>query len=149
MKNENSNARPALAIYHPNGRGTGSAIRFALEPATPEREGYITMTITPQTDGDMSARLRFADLCAVLQVLRGECESIDEGRGLKIVDALGVQYIHVRHQVEPVPGYLFGIKAPAGEDCDERRAYIVLTPAEALGLSYCIQHALGRVVFGG
>ena len=40
--------RPALSMYKPNGRCTGSAIKLSLHPAEGEREGYIKLRIANQ-----------------------------------------------------------------------------------------------------
>ena len=119
MNNTTNNGnRPALSFYHPNGRGTGAAAKFALHPANAEREGYVEMRLAPQTAGvsrfpafdweghpELGARLCFADICAFLQVLRGECESIEDGKGLFHCTASANVRICLRHIVEPVCGY--------------------------------------------
>ena len=46
---ENRAYRPRLALYHPNARGTGSAVRLELLPATDDAEGCIMLTIAGQS----------------------------------------------------------------------------------------------------
>ena len=91
--------RPKLALYHPNARGTGSAVRLELLPATDDAEGCIMLTIAGQSAvGDRRAptptyarfdwenkivvKLGFTDLCQMLQVFRGAAR-----RGKEAVDA--------------------------------------------------------------
>ena len=40
--------RPAWTMYHPNGKGTGSALRLELHPAHGQTNGSIFATLVPQ-----------------------------------------------------------------------------------------------------
>lgn len=164
--NNNNGNRPTLSFYHPNGKGTGAAAQFALHPANAEREGYISMRLAPQMtvaerdgaegiyprfdwDGATEARLCFADICAFLQVLRGECESIEDGRGLFHCTAEANMRICLRHIIEPICGYEISLAvSPRTGVGKVGECHLFLTNAEALGLSYCFEFALARVVFG-
>ena len=160
--NNGNGNRPALSFYHPNGRGTGAAAKFALHPANAEREGYVEMRLAPQTAGvsrypafdweghpELGARLCFADICAFLQVLRGECESIEDGKGLIHCTTSANVRINLRHIVEPVCGYEVSLATSSRTEVGKGgECRLFLSNAEALGLSYCLEFALGRVVFG-
>ena len=39
---------PHLSFFHPNGTGTGAAVRFSVDPATPERDGALFISIAQQ-----------------------------------------------------------------------------------------------------
>lgn len=100
MKAEGAVARrPKLAFYHANAKGTGCALKLERRPASAEAEGCFMATIANQmTVGDRRApnpvyprfdwegaiafKLGFSDVCKMLQVLRGECESLEDGHGV-------------------------------------------------------------------
>lgn len=90
---------PCLGFYHPNAKGTGCAMVMKLRPADAAHDGFIVASFANQTTvgnpaGDsptfpkfdwenrVDVVLDFNDLCAILQVLRGETESICDGRGI-------------------------------------------------------------------
>lgn len=165
-----ANKRPSLVLCHANGKGTGSAIKLELYPARigDLDSGAIYATIAPQsTFGDLGStppiyprfdwgnavkvRLDFTDLAKVLQVLRGETESIDEGKGLFHRYADKCQVIKFRHIIEPVCGYsLDVVETPVDVNVQnrDRKAYILLSSVEALGLSLAIENSLAAIAFG-
>ena len=157
--------RPKLAFYHPSPRGTGCAVTWALHPAHDLTDGSIwlraanQMTIGnrmgpnptfPRFDWEnpICVKLGFSDLCAFLQVFRGECESINGDSGLLHRSPVGLTCIKLRHLVEPVQGYSLELyRTPAGGG-EESRAHILLSPAEALGLCESIAGSMYLVSFG-
>lgn len=156
--------RPKFALYHPNGKGTGCALELALHPAHDDTDGSIMARFAPQlTVGDrtgetpvfprfdwehaMTVKLGFDDLCKILQVLRGECESIDDGRGLYHRSAKATTRIVFRHLIDPVPGYSFELyRSPVSGE--ESRVHFMFKPAEALGLCESISGVLSVICFG-
>ena len=164
------NKRPTLALYHANGKGTGFAMKLELYPAKigDPNSGAIYATIATQSslgdrrstppvyprfdwDNAIVVRLDFDDLAKVLQVLRGETESIDEGKGLFHRYADKCQVIKFRHMIEPVCGYsleVYETFTGDSEHANERRVYIFLSTAEALGLSLAIEHSFAAIAFG-
>ena len=93
-------------------------------------------------------KLDFNDLCAMLQVFRGECESINGDLGLYHRTAKATTKIRLRHLVDPVSGYSLELyKTPAGGG-EESHAHLLLSPAEALGLCESIAGAMYLVSFG-
>lgn len=156
---------PRLAYYHPNARGTGCAMKLERIPATREEEGCFMATLANQlTIGDMRSpnptyprfdwegsivvKLGFSDLCQILQVLRGECESIGDGRGLFHQTPRAVTRIVLRHMLEPVSGYsLETYRTPSGGG-EEGKAHILISQAEAVGLESVISGSLALVCFG-
>lgn len=96
-----ANKRPSLVLCRANGKGTGFAMKMELYPARvgDSDSGAIYATIALQsTFGDLGStppiyprfdwgnavkvRFDFTDLAKILQVLLGETESVDDGRGL-------------------------------------------------------------------
>lgn len=156
--------RPKLRFYHPNAKGTGCALALELHPAHGDVDGSIWMSVANQlTIGDHSGpaptfprfdwenritvKLDFSDLCRILQVLRGECESIEDGRGLFHRTAMATTRIVFRHLVEPVQGYSLEIFKSKQRGNDEH-SHFVFRDWEALGLSEAISGSMSVISFG-
>ena len=155
---------PALTMYHPNGRGTGSAIRMELHPAHDDTAGSIMATIATQLttgnctgsmpvypkfdwDGAITVKLDFTDISKMLQVFRGECESLEYGRGLFHKSTRGTTKIILNHIVEPINGYMLEVYRKTS-DSEDSNARIFLSPYEALGLATAIESSMGVICFG-
>ena len=156
--------RPKLAFYKANAKGSGCAMKMELHPAHGQTDGSIMVTLANQmTIGDrrgpnptfphfdwenaICVKLDFSDLSKMLQVFRGECESIEEGRGLVHRSPKGLTYIKLAHLIEPIPGYRLEVEFFAGSGNSERRT-VMLMPYEALGLVAAIESSLGVICFG-
>ena len=161
---DNKTYRPSLVFYKANAKGTGSAMKMELHPAHDQTSGCIMMSLASQkTVGDyrgpnpiyptfdwenaICVKLDFIDLSKMLQVFRGECESIDDGRGLVHRSPSGLTYIKLEHLVDPIPGYRLEVEFYAGEGRIEKRT-VMLAPYEALGLTAAIESSLGVICFG-
>ena len=157
--------RPKLSFYKANARGTGCAMRMELHPAHGDVDGSIMVGLANQmTIGDrrgpvpvyphfdwenaIYVKLDFSDLSKMLQVFRGECESLGEEKGLVHQSPRGLTYIKLAHQVDPSPGYALEVTRCAGEGRHAVRAFMPITPAEALGLTAAIEGSLGVICFG-
>ena len=156
--------RPTLTMYHPNGKGTGSAIRLELHPAHDDTAGSIMATIATQLtigdrlgavpvyprfdwEGAIIVKLDFTDISKMLQVFRGECESLEDGRGLFHNSTRGTTKIMLRHLVEPINGYMLEVSRKTSDSKDSN-ARIFLYPYEALGLATAIESSMGVICFG-
>ena len=156
--------RPSLVFYRANAKGTGCAMKMELHPAHGDTAGCIMMSLASQkTVGDyrgpnpiyptfdlenaICVKLDFIDLSKMLQVFRGECESIEEGRGLVHRSTSGLVYIRLAHLVDPIPGYKLEVEFHAGAGSVEKRT-VILAPFEALGLVAAIESSLGVICFG-
>lgn len=157
--------RPNLAFYHPTPKGTGCAAEWELHPAHDDAGGSIMLRVAnqmtvgnrmgpnptfPRFDWENAVRVKldFNDLCAFLQVFRGECESINEGKGLYHRSPAGLTHILLRHLVDSVSGYSLELyKTPSGGG-EELRAHLFLSPAEALGICEAIAGSMYLVAFG-
>lgn len=157
--------RPSLTLYHPNAKGTGCALRMSLHPAHDDVSGCIMLTLANQlTAGDargpnpvfprfdwenrMTVKLDFDDITRMLQVFRGECESIADGRGLYHSTSAFTTKILLRHSVEPSAGYSLELYRNSRDGKDESRARIFLAPNEALGICCSVESSLGVIAFG-
>ena len=157
--------RPKLAFFHATPKGTGCAATMELHPAHDDTDGCIMMTVANQMtignrmgpnptfphfdwENRICVKLDFNDLCAMLQVLRGECESINGDHGLYHRNAKAATKIQLRHLVDPVSGYSLELyRTPAGGG-GEAHAHLLLNSAEALGLCESIAGAMYLVAFG-
>ena len=156
--------RPRLSFFHANARGTGCAVMLELRPAYGIVEGCIMMTLANQlTVGDrrgpspvyptfdmdnrMVVKLGFPDLTKMLQVFRGECESISDGQGLFHRAGCGQTRISLRHLVEPIVGYSLDLyrTLPGGQETSSR---FFFSPAEALGLTEAVCGSMAVICFG-
>ena len=156
---------PCLRFWHPNGRGTGCAMVMKLRPADSTGGGYIVVSFANQMTvgnptGDnptyptfdwenrVDVVLDFNDLCAILQVLRGETESIREGRGIFHKYKECCQTIKFSHIVEPVCGYSFDVFEFHTKGGEERRVHMLLSQAESLGICESIAGSMYLIAFG-
>jgi len=157
--------RPELTFYHPNAKGTGCALSMNLHPAHDDVDGSIMMKVACQAsvgegrgpgrtfarfdwERAICVKLDFNDLCQILQVFRGECESIADGRGLYHRSPKAATRIVLRHLVEPVVGYSLELyRTPVGGE-GESRAHILLTPSEARGLCEALAGSMSVICFG-
>ena len=156
---------PCLRLYHPNGKGTGCAMVMKLRPADATQDGFIVVSFANQMtvgnptgdnptfptfdwENGVDVVLDFNDLCAILQVLRGETESVREGRGIFHKYKECCQKIKFSHIVEPLCGYLFDVLETSANGSDEKRMRIILSPAESLGICESIAGSMYLIAFG-
>lgn len=154
-----------LVIYHANPKGTGTAMRLELHPAHGETDGSVRIVLAPQRtasesrttpippptfdwENTLRVKLDFTDLSKVLQVLRGECESVDEGRGIVHQTATALTRISFRHLVDPIPGYHLEVERMERSTGERRRLLFFMNPAEACGLTEAFAAAIPLVAFG-
>ena len=158
--------RPNLCFYHANQKGTGSAVKMNLHPAHDNTDGCIMLSIANQRtvgdrngptptfptfdwDGAIHVKLDFSDLTQMLQVFRGECESINEGKGLYHRSTKAATSIRLAHLIEPVSGYMLDV-CRKQNNCNEdgTRARMLFGTAEALGLKEAIAGSMYLIGFG-
>ena len=157
--------RPRLEFYHPNAKGTGCAMAMALRPSDSTQNGYVAVSFANQmtvgnSTGDnptcptfdwensVDVVLDFNDLCAILQVLRGETESIGDGRGIYHKYKEYCQKIQLRHLIDPVCGYSFEVIETPANGGEEKRVHMLLSPAESLGICESIAGSMYLITFG-
>ena len=164
MKAYENIQRPKLAFYHPSPRGTGCAMTLELHPAHDVTDGSIFLKMANQKPVDnngntptfptfdwehpLVAKLSFCDLAMMLQVFRGECESINEGKGLYHRSTTYTEVIQLDHRFDPAMCYQLKIHAIYNGSGEEREAIMHLNNAEALGICEAISSSLALVGFG-
>lgn len=164
INNSSESVRPTLAFYHANMKGTGTAVKFTLRPAHGTVDGGILMVIANQANATdvtqnpvyphfdlenaVSVVLDFADLCKIIQVLRGEIESIEDGNGLYHVSLHATTKIVFRHMVDPVAGYSLEVSRFPRNGGEDKYYNFFLFPSEACGLCEALAGAMHRIAFG-
>lgn len=152
----------SLFFYHANANGNGCAMGVELRPAQEEKGGCIVMTFAnqnhetqqdamfPRFDWDTAVRVKLdlVDVARVLQVFRGECESICDGKGIFIRSLGHAMRFNVRHVIEPVSGYAFEVHRVDTSTGEQTSHLIVLSSAEALALSLALENSMGMLAFG-
>ena len=156
---------PCLRFYHPNAKGTGCAMAMKLRPADATQDGFIVVSFADQItvgnptgdnptfpkfdwENSVDVVLDFNDLCAILQVLRGETESVCEGRGIFRKYKECWQKIQMRHLIDPVCGYSFDVFETTANGSDEKCVHMLLSPAESLGICEAISGSMYLIAFG-
>ena len=152
-----------LAFYHPNGKGTGGAVKFSLIPADGEEfvDGGLRVAMASQVKGNgfetyprfdwdrvIEVRLGFLDVARMLQVFRGETESINDGLGLFVFNPLCRMKFSLRHVVEPVAGYEIELVRKIGEAGQEDSVKVMLMGVEGLRLCCALEKSMGVLAFG-
>ncbi len=157
--------RPKLTFYHPNAKGTGGALQLELHPAHDDTDGSVWARVANQLtvgdprgpspayprfdwEGAVCVKLDFNDLTKMLQVFRGECETLEEGRGLCHRGVRGVAHIHLRRMTEPRPGYMLEVYRSGTPGSEDRSGRIFLRPNEALGFGLAIEGSMSVICFG-
>lgn len=158
--------RPKFTLYKANAKGNGSAVQMTLHPAHDDVDGSIWLRLACQkTVGDargpnptfstfdwdtaMTIKLDFTDLTQMLQVFRGETESVNEDHGLFHRAPSYNTIIKFRHVIEGRSGYSLELyRNTPGKPNEDRCGYFFFNPAEALGLSIAIENSLGVICFG-
>ena len=151
------NSGTSLEVRHPNAKGTGSALRARLIiGGMPENRGVL-IGIAPQktVDGRQSAFdfgnphcafLGFVEVAQFLQVLRGETESIAEGKGIWCDYGDERVIVKFEHRIETLCGYLLRVFERRGTV--ETAEQFWFTPAEALGFCEALSVAFREIAFG-
>ena len=136
-----------------------------LRPADATQDGFVVVSFANQMTvgnptGDnptfpkfdwedkVDVVLDFNDLCAILQVLRGETESIRDGRGIFHKYKECRQGIHLCHMIDPVCGYSFEVFETPANGGDEKRVRMLLSPAASLGICESIAGSMYLIAFG-
>lgn len=158
--------RPRLALYHTSSKGLGSALKLELHPAHDDTEGSIMLTLSNQmTVGDLRGanpvyprfdwenaahiKLGFNDLCAMLQVFRGEIETVNDGKGFYHNSPTWTTRIGFKHLIEPVSGYSLEVyRTPRNREGEAVRYHFLFSPSEAIGICEAISDSMGIVAFG-
>lgn len=156
--------RPKFALYHASSKGTGCAMKMVLHPAHDGTDGSIWMTLAnqmtvgdrrgpnpvyPRFDWENAAcvKLDFNDLSEMIQVFRGEIESIGDGKGLYHTSSHATTQISFHHAIDPIPGYSLEVFRTPREG-EGQHYHFFFNSAEACGLTEAISDVMGVIAFG-
>lgn len=161
----NEKYSPALAFFHPNPKGSGSAIKFELKPATSSQDGVIMVTgMNQQTIGNLRGpipvfpkfnwddrivvKLGFEDLSKMLEVLRGVREALNDGAGICHTISGCNTRISLTHSTRIGSEYIFELYRNWNFKPGERSFRIVFESFEAVGIEAAITGAMTFISFG-
>lgn len=141
-----------LTFSRHNAKGTGADLEIELVP-----ERGMIFKIVPQSgnfrppagQGGIAVLLGFEELCLILQVFIGECESLCEGRGIYRRDRDEQTVVRLRHIIECDCGYALEMyRNTTGRPEDDLSAHFFIRSADALGLTRVIENSLAVIAFG-
>lgn len=142
-----------LKMFHPNAKGTGACLKISETPTDimlqvfpqgPSKGGFPSFN----WDHPITFIADWCDLAKMLMVFRGECESIEDGKGLLYTHDARWSRLILRHVIEPVHCYALEIYERNSDDVESRGIVRLLT-AEALGLSLVFEGILNHTLIGG
>lgn len=157
-----------LAFYHANGKNTGFAIQFSVEPATPDRDGAAFFSIAKQktvasSEGErrfasfdwmnkITVKLNFLEVAEILLVLGGHASALGHAgkEGLFHTSPSATTTISLKRSEDPTrPGFLLGVGRTPKADPNARQFYsFAFWPAEAFGLRAALTAEMGLLAFG-
>lgn len=155
----------SISLYHPNARGTGSAVRleprvnrdsedryncFFLEMAAQQTAASHDQPKSPATfdwEKKITTKLGFSDVCECLMVLEQHQERLGpSGKGLYHATAQGNTLIDLRWQAER-QNYLLSLSRKRKEATSPQKISIAFSQAEALGIRCLLQTGLFFITF--
>ena len=164
MNNANTNTNtathyePALGFYHANAGRTGCALKITLHPAHESTDGCIKIKFANQAadgfyprfdwDNAIDIKLGFVEVASVLQVLRGETESIGDGAGIFIRAPHYCARFSMRHMVEPTACYSIEAYRHDIATGKDTTSHIIISNAEVLGLCLALEQVMAVLAFG-
>ena len=159
-----------LSFYHANGKNSGFAIQFSVDPAAPDRDGALYFSIAKQkTVGNAAAqgadryasfdwankttvKLNFLEVAEILMVLGGQASVLAHAgkEGLFHNSPSATTSISFKRAEDPNrPGFLLGVGRTPKADPNARQYYtFAFWPAEAVGLRFALQAQMGLLAFG-
>lgn len=157
-----------LSFYHANAKNTGSAIQFSIEPASPDRDGAVFLSIARQktvatNEGDrrfasfdwvnkITVKLNFVEVAELMMVLAGHASQLAHAgkEGLFHNSPSATTTINFKRADDPArPGFLLAVGRSPKADPDSRQ-FVSFTfwPAEAFGLRLALMMRMGAIAFG-
>lgn len=158
----------ALHFYHPNQKGTGSALRveprinqsagdryncffleLAAQKSVAKRESGGATFARFDWERKITVKLGFLDVSELLMVMEGHAPQVGGSRsGLYHATPGGNTLIAFKHDQERGHYYL-SLSRKRNEDKEAQRIGIALSPTEITGLRCILQTALFFVIFPG
>jgi len=161
------NYRPRLSLYHANGKGTGSAARFEVVPASSDQAGVVYLTLAQQKSiatmddqgkrqyatfdwqNRVTVKLNFSDLCQMLLIFRGQATVIADGKGLYHDSRNTTTIINLTRQTEPYAGLALEVSRRSKIESEPAvRIRIMFKDSETFGIGAVLEQSLGIIAFG-
>ena len=161
-------ARPmnsALVLYHPNGKGTGSALQLELRLNRGGEDRYdcffLEMALqksaaangkdgrTPATfdwAAKATVKMDFTDICELLTVLEGRAEQAG-GQRNGIYHESGNTNTVIGFKKNPDGGYFVGVSRKDKQGNQVFKGHMLVSEAEAIGLRCVMQSGLFFMTF--
>jgi len=157
-----------LTFYHPNTKGTGTAIQLELRMNRVNEDRYDCFFLemahqksnasgttgqrrTPATfdwTNKVTVKLDFMDICEFLCALEGKKPQAGNGKGGIYHEAGGANTLISLSRNEERGGYYLGVSKKNKQDGESVfKGHILLTESEALGLRHVFQTSLFFLVF--
>ncbi len=155
----------ALVLYHPNGKGTGSALQLELRLNRTGEDRYdcffLEMALQKTaaangTDGRKPAtfdwaakatvKMDFTDICEVLTVLEGRAEQAG-GQRNGIYHESGNTNTVIGLKKNAEGGYFLGVSRKDKQGAQVFKGHMLLSEAEAIGLRCVMQSGLFFMTF--
>ncbi len=142
-----------MTIEHPNGKGTGSAMRVAFHDLCGHGRNYVSVALAPQSSigneptfdwfQSLHVELSRHDVASICRVIAGERE---ENERVRVKDESGrIKIFQFLHSCEEELGDDAHYRAAILRN--DRSYGIVLDGADAYGLKCALDHALCPLVF--
>lgn len=149
--------RAELVLCHIDDEGTGSAVKFAVVPASCYETGGLKVTFALEDGGvidwegsSVEVLMEFEDVAKLLGVLRGESERIElmfRSYDKEIKDTSPCE-LSFKHELEPISGYRFDVYEKYGDNLEPTHWSFLLTNSEAMGLSIALENSMSAIAFG-
>ena len=152
---DNNTIRPSFRLRHANAQGTGSCLEMILYPAHPHRDGFIMFCLMKQRIGGartydwenrIALKLSFAQVSKIIEVLRGEKESLNGVDGVRCKQENWDCRLRFEHCLEPVNGYSLRMMRARGGSIEEISFFMSIS--EAVGICVSLEQALLYISFG-
>ena len=158
-----------LTFYHPNSKGTGSAMQLELRMNRENEDRYDCFFLemahqkssangangqrrTPATfdwANKVTVKMDFMDICEFLCVLEGRKPQAGNGKGGIYHQAPGTNTLISLSRSDERTGYYLGVSKKNTKDGESIfKGHMLLTESEALGLRCVLQTSLFFLVFG-
>ena len=161
---------PRLALYHANGKNSGSAVQFEVEPASADRDGALFLSIARQKSvGNLAGqgaerfasfdwpnkttvKISFLETAEILMVLGGQAPALAHAgkEGLFHNSPSATTSVSLKRSEDPArPGFLLGVgRTPKADPNARQFSSFAFRPSEAFALRLALQAQMGLLAFG-
>lgn len=163
---------PHLEFYHPNAKGSGSALRVSIAPAEGDRDGAVFMSLAAQASvfvpaqngvpakfasfdwsNKLTVKFTFQEVTELILVLAGSLPSVGQnakGDGFFHTTSSASTIVSLRRGDEQSrQGFLLDVTRTPKTNRDERKHVgLILNMIEAVGLRIALEQSMSLLAFG-